>query len=139
MAVTIELPVGIGDFVCSDKDDCLVRYKVYQIRIYEDNHAAFSAVSDSNKRIIFNTDDIGKTVHIPRPLTELLEEINTSKPQCELIGKDGNIFNLMSIAFRTLRKNGMDDKATEMWNKVTTEAQNYAQALAIIGEYVEIV
>ena len=139
MAVTIELPVGIGDYVCHDKDDCLVRYKVYQIRIYEDNQAAFSAVSDGNKILTFDTDDIGKTVHLPRPLTELLEEINTSKPQCKLIGKDGNVFNLMGIASRTLKENGMSGKATEMWNKITKEAKNYAQALAIIGEYVEII
>ena len=29
------------------------------------------------------------------------------KPDCELIGQDGNIFNLMGIASRTLKQNGM--------------------------------
>ena len=29
------------------------------------------------------------------------------KPKCALIGKDGNIFNLMGIASRTLKRNNM--------------------------------
>ena len=36
------------------------------------------------------------------------------KPDCELIGQDGNIFNLMGIASHTLKQNGMADEAKEM-------------------------
>lgn len=60
------------------------------------------------------------------------------KPKCALIGQDGNIFNLMGIASRTLRRNGMADKASEMFTRITEGAQSYYEALAIIGEYVEI-
>ena len=44
------------------------------------------------------------------------------KPKCPLIGQDGNIFNLMGIASKTLKRNGMsndveitsiDDEQTE--------------------------
>ena len=59
------------------------------------------------------------------------------KPSCPLIGQDGNIFNLMGIASRTLRENGMADQAREMRNRIT-QCQSYDSALSIIGEYVEI-
>ena len=33
------------------------------------------------------------------------------KPDCALIGQDGNVFNLIGIASRTLRRNGMAEQA----------------------------
>lgn len=59
------------------------------------------------------------------------------KPDCELIGQDGNIFNLMGIASRTLRRHGMAEEATEMCNRIR-ESDSYNSALCIIGEYVNI-
>lgn len=59
------------------------------------------------------------------------------KPDCELIGQDGNIFNLMGIASRTLRRNGMAEEATEMCTRIR-ESGSYDAALCIIGEYVNI-
>ena len=35
------------------------------------------------------------------------------KPKCKLIGEDGNIFNLMSIASKTLKETGMEEEAKE--------------------------
>ena len=60
-----------------------------------------------------------------------------TKPDCALIGEDGNIFNLMGIAARTLRQNGMSEQATEMCGR-TMKSGSYHTALAIIGEYVNI-
>ena len=61
------------------------------------------------------------------------------KPTCELIGMDGNIFNLIGIASRTLRKNGLPEQADEMKNRIMGgEAGSYDEALRIIMEYVEI-
>ena len=60
------------------------------------------------------------------------------KPDCPLIGQDGNIFNLMGIAARTLRRNGMADQATEMCSRIHESAGSYYEALGIIGEYVNI-
>lgn len=62
----------------------------------------------------------------------------TEKPTCPLIGADGNIFNLLHIASRTLRNNNRDDQAEDMVQRVTSQANNYAEALGIIGEYVSI-
>ncbi len=59
------------------------------------------------------------------------------KPNCPLIGEDGNIFNLMGIASRTLRQNGMSDEATEMCDRIRASG-DYYKALGIIGEYVNI-
>lgn len=59
------------------------------------------------------------------------------KPDCKLIGEDGNIFNLMGIASRTLRQNGMADEAVEMRDRIR-ESGSYDKALCIIGEYVNI-
>lgn len=60
------------------------------------------------------------------------------KPDCALIGQDGNIFNLMGIAARTLRENDMAAEAAEMTERITHGAESYDQALGIIGEYVNI-
>lgn len=60
-----------------------------------------------------------------------------AKPDCALIGEDGNIFNLMGIASRTLKEHGMADEAKEMCERVR-ESSNYYEALGVIGEYVNI-
>lgn len=60
-----------------------------------------------------------------------------NKPKCKLIGQDGNIFNLVGLARRTLRNAGMSDKASELGSRVMS-ARSYSEALSIIGEYVEI-
>ena len=59
------------------------------------------------------------------------------KPDCPLIGQDGNIFNLVGIASRTLKRNGMAEEAKEMTGRVFL-SKNYDDALNIIGEYVNI-
>lgn len=59
------------------------------------------------------------------------------KPDCPLIGQDGNIFNLMGIASRTLKGCGMDMEAAEMRDRIM-HSESYDHALCIIGEYVNI-
>ena len=61
-----------------------------------------------------------------------------TKPKCKLIGQNGNVFNLMGLAARALKKAGQPEKAKEMTEKITTGAGSYEEALTIIGEYVEI-
>ena len=58
------------------------------------------------------------------------------KPMCPIIGANGNIFNILGIASRTLRNNDMADEAQEMYSRVTSSG-SYEEALAIIMEYVE--
>lgn len=61
----------------------------------------------------------------------------SEKPDCALIGQDGNVFNLVGIASRTLRRNGMAGQAKEMTDRVFASG-SYHEALNIIGEYVNI-
>lgn len=58
------------------------------------------------------------------------------RPQAKLIGEDGNIFNLMGIASRTLKDAGYKQEATEMIERITTTAKSYDEALNIISQYV---
>lgn len=69
---------------------------------------------------------------------EYLEsQVKVMKPKCKLIGEDGNIFNLMSIASKTLKETGMEEEAKEMIERIIN-SRSYIEALAIISEYVEV-
>lgn len=61
---------------------------------------------------------------------------NNQKPKSPLIGTDGNIFNLIGVASRTLKENNMSKEASEMSARVF-ESNSYEEALNIITEYVE--
>ena len=80
--------------------------------------------------------------YVPNRLGGFIEQsqdisAERTKPDCALIGEDGNIFNLMGIASRTLRENGLGDQAKEMSSRIMASG-SYDEALCIIGEYVEI-
>ncbi len=61
------------------------------------------------------------------------------KPDCALIGEDGNIFNLCGIAVRTLRESGLHEQADELQKRIYGgQCGNYYDALRVIGEYVYI-
>lgn len=62
---------------------------------------------------------------------------SVEKPDCALIGEDGNIFNLAGLAAGTLREHGMKEPAEEMKERVCS-SHSYGEALCIIGEYVNI-
>ena len=61
-----------------------------------------------------------------------------NKPECKLLGEDGNIFNLVGITSKTLKRAGMTEQAEEMQNRVFS-SKSYDEALCIIMEYVEVV
>ena len=58
------------------------------------------------------------------------------RPKCPIIGADGNIFNIMGAASKTLKRSGMSEDAREMCSRVTSSG-SYEEALGIIMEYVE--
>ena len=62
------------------------------------------------------------------------------KPECKLIGENGNIFNLLAITCKTLRNHGLDDEAEELTSRIWGgDANSYYQALQIIQEYVDVI
>ena len=67
------------------------------------------------------------------------ENVSKEKPECALIGEDGNIFNLMGKASRTLKRNGMRKEVEEMCSRIMNSAKSYDEALIILQDYVEIV
>ncbi len=67
------------------------------------------------------------------------KEYETKRPDCPLIGEDGNIFHLMALASRTLREHGMNEQAEKMQKRITGgECHSYEEALQVLGEYVVI-
>ena len=76
---------------------------------------------------------------VPNYLGGFIEtpEALADKPDCPLIGADGNIFNLLGIASRTLLEHGLKEQAKEMSDRVFVSG-SYGEALCIIGEYVNI-
>ena len=58
-----------------------------------------------------------------------------NRPKCPIIGANGNIFNILGIASRTLKDNGMTEEAAEMYNRVTSSG-SYEEALCIITDYI---
>jgi hypothetical protein len=60
-----------------------------------------------------------------------------NKPVCKLVGENGNVFNLISLASKSLKKAGLKEQATEMAEKCF-HAEDYDHALRIIMKYVEV-
>jgi hypothetical protein len=77
--------------------------------------------------------------YVPNKLGGFIEspQQEKQKPDAPLIGADGNIFNLMGIAGRALKENGMKEQYAEMRDRITSSG-SYDEALGIIGEYVNI-
>ena len=80
--------------------------------------------------------------YVPNRLGGFLEQPNQqerAKPYCSLIEQDGNIFNLMGAASRTLRKHGMGDQAKEMCDRITGgNCHTYHEALCITVSYTHL-
>lgn len=74
--------------------------------------------------------------YVPNRLGGFKKE-SMAKPNCALIGENGNIFNLAGIAAGTLREHGMKEQAEEMKGRICS-SHSYEEALSIIGEYVNI-
>ena len=80
--------------------------------------------------------------YVPNRLGGFVQEQGPQKlqkPDCRLIGEDGNISSLIGIAARTLRQNGLDEQAKEMQERIMGgKCGSYYSALNVIGEYVRI-
>lgn len=57
------------------------------------------------------------------------------KPLAPLIGEDGNVFNLIAIAQRSLKEVGQAEEAKEMYARIR-DSHSYNEALAIMFDYV---
>ena len=57
------------------------------------------------------------------------------KPDCKLIGTDGNVFAIIGAVKKALRKAGQADKAEE-FGKRAMASDSYDKVLALTFEYV---
>lgn len=58
------------------------------------------------------------------------------KPVAPIIGADGNVFNLIGICSKALKKAGYKEQADEMTNRIQN-SKSYDEALSIMMEYVD--
>ena len=68
----------------------------------------------------------------------IIAEVNNIKPECKLLGTDGNVFAIMGKVRRTLKAAGMEAEAKEYTDKVTS-CRSYDEALQITIDYVEVI
>lgn len=61
----------------------------------------------------------------------------TKKPKAKIVGQDGNVFNLIAICSKALKKAGLHTEAKEMTQRCFG-AQSYHSAIGIMGEYCEL-
>lgn len=59
------------------------------------------------------------------------------KPTAQIIGQDGNIFNILGICTQALKRAGQREQAKELSKKVFA-AGSYDEALSICMDYVEV-
>lgn len=78
--------------------------------------------------------------HITAEEVERLRSFETSKPKItlDLSGPDGNIFFVIMHAGKALREAGQADQVDAM-RTAATSTHSYKDALAAIGQYVEVV
>lgn len=95
-------------------------------------------VNGSATKFKYVEDQLIETLH--RENIKFTVKFN-NKPDCKLIGENGNIFNLMAIASRILKANDLEYYAKEIKVRIIDkhEARSYDEALAIIMEYVNVI
>ncbi len=59
------------------------------------------------------------------------------KPTVKLVGKDGNVFNLLSICVNALNKAKQKQQAKELTEKVFSSG-SYHEALGLMCQYCEV-
>ena len=64
--------------------------------------------------------------------------VTFEKPTAKVIGENGNVFNIMGICARALKRAGYPEKAKEMFDRIQSEAKSYHESLGIMSEYVNM-
>lgn len=62
---------------------------------------------------------------------------NNLKPQCQLAGIDGNVFNIIGTVSKALKKAGLNDEAKEFSDKAMQQ-ESYDDVLRLCFEYVNV-
>ena len=62
--------------------------------------------------------------------------VTMTKPECKLVGTDGNVFAIMATVSKCLTEVGQGDRAEE-FRKRAMGAKSYDEVLQLLFEYVE--
>lgn len=65
-----------------------------------------------------------------------MREVETKKPEVQLVGTDGNVYALLGRCSRALKEAGEANRAKEMTTRVFGSG-SYDEALRIMLEYVD--
>lgn len=109
-----------------------------QLHMAWDKGGSLALIQDVDR---FRVISIPEDSHRAEPHATVQHTVNTGgriKPDCPLIGANGNIYNLAAIATITLKANGKEQEACEMWQRIK-ESHIYDAALMVIEEYVNFV
>ena len=89
-------------FEIFDKDKIPNTLAKYDYRVELDNviYDLYHGTSLEDEKVIDNM--------FGNRMGHSIDEHTITRPKCALIGEDGNIFNLMGIASRTLKRNNME-------------------------------
>ena len=63
--------------------------------------------------------------------------MSTTRPKCNLVGADGNVFAIIGTVSRTLKSSGQANKAKEFRSKATA-CRSYDDVLQLLQDYVEV-
>lgn len=61
---------------------------------------------------------------------------DTYKPECEMVGQDGNAFAIIGRVSKCLKAEGMADRAKE-WQEKAMSQKSYDDLLALMYDYVD--
>jgi len=60
-----------------------------------------------------------------------------NKPVCKLIGEDGNVFNIIGLVSKCLKRSGLRDESNEFIRKAFA-CQSYDEVLQLAMTYAEV-
>lgn len=60
------------------------------------------------------------------------------KPECKLIGEDGNVFNVIGLVSKSLKNAGLKKEASEFCDRAFSSG-SYDEVLRLSMEYVEVI
>ena len=101
-----------------------------------DQKAMMNRYRKLSENILYAKLNIKREMIEMKEMNEQMGLPEDKRPQAKMIGEDGNIFNLMGIASRSLKDAGYKQEAIEMIERITTTAKSYDEALNIISQYV---
>lgn len=66
-----------------------------------------------------------------------MEKTQSKKPDCHLVGSNGNVFSIIGVVSKALKKAGQHDRAEE-FQKKAMQSESYDAVLQLLYDYVDL-